>query len=172
MLKIVGSILILCCSAGLGMAGSQDLKKHCMELRILKQAVYMLRGEIKYSKAPLPEAFGALAARVASPFGEFFLNLERELGLQDGRSLSQLWREGVKQELRTTCLSREEKERLQQLGEGLGYLDLEMQLSTIQLYLEQLDGDIARAQEEIRTKQKLYRSLGVAGGIFLVILLV
>ena len=172
MLKIVGCILILCCSAGLGAAGSLDLKRHCMELRILKQAVYMLRGEIKYAKAPLPEAFGSLGERLTSPCGEFFSNLEKELALRDGRSLSQVWQEEMKRSLGATCLGKEEKERLGQLGEGLGYLDLEMQLSTMELYLEQLEGDIARAQEEIQTKQKLYRSLGVAGGIFLVILLV
>ncbi len=47
-----------------------------------------------------------------------------------------------------------------------------MQLSSIDLYLEQLELGIREAQEAARTKQKLYQSLGVAGGIFLVILLV
>ena len=58
------------------------------------------------------------------------------------------------------------------MGEVLGYLDLEMQLSSIELYLEQLELCIRESQEAARTKQKLYQSLGVAGGIFLVILLV
>ena len=74
--------------------------------------------------------------------------------------------------LKKSSLRREEKEKLGRLGEGLGYLDLEMQLSTMELYLEQLEGDIQRAEEEIQSKQRLYRSLGVAGGIFLVILLI
>lgn len=172
MLKILGCILVLACSAGLGAAGSMDLKKHCMELRFLKQAVYMLRGEIKYSKAPLPEAFAAIAERVPVPFSEYFSRLAQELSRPGGKSLEVLWREEIGRSLNKSFLRREEKEKLGQLGEGLGYLDLEMQLSTIELYLEQLEEDIALAQEEIRTKQKLYQSLGVAGGIFLVILLV
>ncbi|MCI8853770.1 MAG: hypothetical protein HFI31_03680 [Lachnospiraceae bacterium] len=172
MLKIVGSLLILCCSAGLGAAGAGDLKKHCMELRLLKQALYMLRGEIKYSRAPLPEAFGALADRLPSPFGEFFSGMREELGRRDGRGLSRIWKEEMSRSLKKSSLRREEKEKLGRLGEGLGYLDLEMQLSTMELYLEQLEGDIQRAEEEIQSKQRLYRSLGVAGGIFLVILLI
>ncbi|MBQ8184748.1 MAG: stage III sporulation protein AB [Lachnospiraceae bacterium] len=172
MLKLLGSLLVLACSAGLGVAGSMDLKRHCMELRLLKQAVYMLRGEIKHAKAPLPEAFGALAGRMASPFSEFFANLAQGLVSGEGRSLKELWEKEIRESLKQSTLRRDEKQRFQQLGEGLGYLDLEMQMSTIELYLEQLEGDIARAQEELQTKQKLYQSLGIAGGIFLVILLV
>ena len=47
-----------------------------------------------------------------------------------------------------------------------------MQLSSMELYLEQLELGIQKAQEELAGKQKLYQSLGVAGGIFLVILLI
>lgn len=172
MLKILGSLLVLCCSAGLGMAGASDLKRHCMELRLLKQAVYMLRGEIKYSRAPLSEAFGILGDRLPSPLAEFFVGLEKELGRRDGRDLSRIWQEEITRSLKKSSLRREEKEKLKRLGQGLGYLDLEMQLSTLELYLEQLEGDIQRAEEEIQSKQRLYRSLGVAGGIFLVILLI
>lgn len=172
MLKWLGSLLVLICSAGLGAAGSVDVKRHCMELRLLKQAVYMLRGEIKYSKAPLPEAFGVLAKRISPPFSLFFQNLEEELNKREGRSLQELWRVEIEKSLKQSMLRKEEKKKLEQLGEGLGYLDLEMQLSTMDLYLEQLEEDIKRAQEELHTKQKLYQSLGVAGGIFLVILLV
>jgi len=46
------------------------------------------------------------------------------------------------------------------------------QLSAIELYLEQLELGIRNAQETMAAKQKLYQSLGVAGGAFLVILLV
>ena len=57
------------------------------------------------------------------------------------------------------------------LGEVLGYLDTEMQLSAIGLYQEQLEQGIAEAQEQMEGRQKLYQSLGIAGGVFLVILL-
>lgn len=172
MLKILGSILVLLCSAGLGAAGSMDLKRHCMELRFLKQAVYMLRGEIKYSKAPLPEAFGSLSERLPAPFSVFFAHLAEELLRPEGQNLGEVWKQEIERSLKESCLKKEEKQKLQSLGESLGYLDLEMQLSTIELYLEQLEDDINLAQEEIRTKQKLYQSMGIAGGIFLVILLI
>jgi len=172
MLKLMGSMLVLLCSVGLGMAGAGELKAHCMELRLLKQAIYMLRGEVKYAKSTLPEAFGMLAVRVGPPFAGFFGNLEQELAWQQGRSFRDLWDEEIERSLGKSTLRREELEKLKRLGEGLGYLDLEMQLATIELYLEQLEEDISKAGQELHTKQKLYRSLGMAAGVFLVILLV
>ena len=53
----------------------------------------------------------------------------------------------------------------------LGYLDTEMQLSAIRLYLEHLEQSLAEAQEQMGSRQRLYQSLGIAGGVFLVILL-
>lgn len=172
MVKLVGCVLVLLCSGALGTAGAWDLKRHCTELQLLKQAIYMLRGEIKYSRATLPEIFGILAERAAAPFSDFFGNLEQEMARQEGRSLKQIWEQEMKRSLADSSLKKEEKRKLGLLGDGLGYLDLEMQLSTIELYLEQLNEDMAKASGELEEKQKLYRSLGIAGGVFLVILLV
>ena len=172
MIKGIGALLILASAAGIGVSFGNDLKGRCMELRMLKQMIYMLRGEIKYTKTPLPEAFASIAVRMREPFGSFLEELAEQMGHPGKGSFGELWQERIKTRLSGTHLKREDKEQLGGLGEVLGYLDLEMQLSSIDLYLEQLELGIREAQEAARTKQKLYQSLGVAGGIFLVILLV
>lgn len=172
MLKLIGSLLILTSAAGMGLSFSADLKKHCMELRLLKQLIYMLRGEIKYTKTPLPEAFSNMADRLPEPFGPFLRETAEEMRGMEGKSFCELWREQVEKCLSGTRLTKEEREQLGDLGEVLGYLDLEMQLSSLELYLERLELCIREAQETMAAKQKLYQSLGVAAGIFLVILLI
>lgn len=172
MLKAVGAAMILISTAGIGASLSGDLKRHYMELRILKQLFYMLRGEIKYTRTPLPEAFAHISARLPEPFCTFLQKTAQEMENLGGRAFEELWREQIRRELSRTHLTREDKERLEDLGEVLGYLDFEMQLSSIELYLEQLELGIRNSQETIAPKQKLYQSLGVAGGVFLVILLV
>ncbi len=47
-----------------------------------------------------------------------------------------------------------------------------MQLAAIDLYLEQLDAESPRHWRTEGSKERLYRSLGMAGGIFLVIMLI
>ena len=172
MLKLAGAILILVSATGIGASYSVDLKKRCRELRILKQMLYMLRGEIKYTKTPLPEAFPRMALRLPEPFSSFLERTAEEMAHLDGRPFAELWQDQIRRQLSGTHLKREDKEQLCTLGEVLGYLDLEMQLSAIELYLEQLELGIRNAQETMAAKQKLYQSLGVAGGAFLVILLV
>ena len=172
MLKIAGACMIVAAASGIGMSFGADLKRRCRELRMLKQLVYMLRGEIKYTKTPLPEAFVHISVRLPAPFGPFLAGVAKEMGMADGRTFGELWRAQIQAALSGSCLSRLDKEQLGTLGEVLGYLDLEMQLSAIDLYLEQLENGIREAQSSIASKQKLYQSLGVAGGIFLVILLI
>ena len=81
MLKGVGALLILASAAGIGASFSSDLKGRCMELRLLKQMIYMLRGEIKYTKTPLPEAFASIAVRIKEPFGSFLVQYRKKLHL-------------------------------------------------------------------------------------------
>ena len=71
MLKLAGACLIMVSTAGIGVSFGSDLKRRSQELRILKQLIYMLRGEIKYTKTPLPEAFYHISVRLPRPFGPF-----------------------------------------------------------------------------------------------------
>jgi len=113
-----------------------------------------------------------MALRLPEPFSSFLERTAEEMAHLDGRPFAELWQDQIRRQLSGTHLKREDKEQLCTLGEVLGYLDLEMQLSAIELYLEQLELGIRNAQETMAAKQKLYQSLGVAGGAFLVILLV
>ena len=55
--------------------------------------------------------------------------------------------------------------------EHLGYLDVDMQERTLKLYLEQLDLTIDYLRQNQREKCRLYTSLGIMGGMFLVIVM-
>ena len=171
MLKITGAVMILAAGTGLGMSYSMDLKRHLQELRQLKQLLYMLRGEIKYTRTPLPEAFCHISERTAAPFSGFLIAVAEKIEATDGKPFSKIWKEEAQKVLRKTHLKREEREQLEALGEVLGYLDQEMQLASLELYAEQLEAGILDAKENIRAKQRVYQSLGIAGGVFLVILL-
>ena len=58
------------------------------------------------------------------------------------------------------------------MGEHLGYLALEMQMKQLSLYEENLEEEISRLKEEASVKKRLYRSLGILGGLLLAVLLI
>ena len=51
-------------------------------------------------------------------------------------------------------------------------MDLEMQMKQLSLYEKNLEEDISRLKEEASRKKRLYRSLGILGGLLLAVLLV
>ena len=65
-----------------------------------------------------------------------------------------------------------DKENLVRFGENLGYLDREMQLGTIDLYLNQLEEEINEQAIVARERTKLYNVLGIMAGIFITIVMI
>ena len=61
---------------------------------------------------------------------------------------------------------------MERVGENFGYLDVQMQLKNLELYMEQAQVLIEKAQKELMDRQKLARTLSLMCGLFLVILLI
>ena len=66
----------------------------------------------------------------------------------------------------------EERELLKRVGENFGYLDTQMQLKNLELYIGQTEALIQKAQEELRDRQRTAGALSLMCGLFLVILLI
>ena len=86
-------------------------------------------------------------------------------------SFSELWDLAIENNLGETALRKGDLDQLKVLGANMGYLDEEMQLNTLQLYLDQLDCEIQSAGEGLAEKRRLCNCLGVMGGILIVIVL-
>lgn len=171
LVKIAGSSLIVCSCSAIGFLVSNNLKERIGELELIKKIFLMMRGEIKYNHATLSEAFGTIGKRLKSPYSFVLLQMSEQLDSLEGQPLSQIWEQNLKEMLKASCLCKEDKEKLLQLGSQLGYLDMEMQLNTIDWYLEQIQEETKSARENLKRNGKLYQTMGVMAGIFLVILM-
>ena len=174
LLKYLGAALILISAPGLGMYLAGQWKERLRLLEKLRQMIYFLKGEITYSHAPLAEALERVGRRSGGPLGDMFVRASERICTQEGESLQEIW----SGETRTMAagaknlpLTRADLEQFTALGEHLGYLDVDMQERTLLLYLEQLDLSIEYLQSHRQEKCRLYTSLGVMGGIFLVIVM-
>ena len=75
-------------------------------------------------------------------------------------------------ELHDTSLSKRDKYQLIQFGENLGYLDKEMQMNTLDLFLAQMEEEIYELSKTVKEKTYLYNSLGIMAGIFISIIMI
>lgn len=171
MLKFVGMMLVLGGSTGIGISMAKELDQRIEELRILQQLILALRGEIRYRHLPLSEAFLSLAEHAPAPFDGFFDHVAKELECRKGNTAEEIWKRNLKKHLSVLHLNRQELAALGQLGNMLGYLDVEMQVNMLDYYLEQLKISAAQAVEAAKSRRKLYQYMGVLGGAALVIVI-
>jgi stage III sporulation protein AB len=170
-LKIAGFILIIASSTGFGIMSGRDLKVRLDNLRYIKKLMLMLRGEIKYLKAPLGEAFFNVGKRAKMPFDSFFNKIALEIDSLECESFYKIWCKYIDEELGKIKLNKRDCLTLKRVGEHLGYMDKEMQLGMIDLYVEQLEEEIKASKESMDGKIRVYNCLGVAIGVFTVVIM-
>ena len=79
------------------------------------------------------------------------------------------FRESAGKCLDLDCLSQEERDRFYSLGDQLGYLGLDMQLKQMDLMEKETEYAIRELRKDFCEKRKLYRSMGILGGIFVAV---
>lgn len=167
--QTVGILLTVLSSSALGFGASMGLAGRVRNLREMQKMMELLKGEIRYFAVPLQEAFAAVALRCPEPFAEFLKKTAQEMECRDGRTLAVILDENSKVLRKETGLRPDDIQQFLRAGAGLGYLDQEMQLRTISVYLEELERECRMAEEEYQGKGKVYRCLGVMGGLFLAV---
>ena len=170
--KIIGSFLVISSSAGMGFYFSGELKCRIEDLNELKKLIGLLLGDIRYASTPLPEAISALARRSSGHFEAFLKNVACKLNELSGATFFEIWKEAVERDLADTSMTKKDKFQLIQLGENLGYLDKDMQLNTLDLYLSRLEEEITDLTKTAKEKTYLFRSLGIMAGVFISIIMI
>ena len=136
MLKLAGSILVITVSVLYGWQVRRELQEHVEQLVAMKEMFLMLWGEISYTMTPLKEAFLQIASQGKEPFSSFLLKAAEELE-ENESSMGCFWNRLVEQESNKFLFNEEERGLLQRAGENFGYLDGQMQLKNLEMYMEQ-----------------------------------
>ena len=171
-LKIVGCILVIASSTGMGFFFSSEMRCRIEDLKELRKLIGLLKGDIRYANTPLPEAISVIARRYKGSFYPFFEHVSSKLQELSGRTFSQLWKDAVEKEMTNTSLTKKDKNQLISFGENLGYLDKDMQMNTFELYLSQLEEEIADLSKTVKERAYLYNSLGIMAGVFISIVMI
>lgn len=169
-LKVIGLICMIAGGAGVGYSMSVQVGRRYRQLQALQRMVAFLMGEITYGNTPLPEALKHAAERMEEPFASFLNELAKEMMKFPSKTFAELFSQNVYHHLKGSSLDKKDLEMLCHMGTSLGYLDRDMQLRTLQLYETELNQEVVAAYETMPGRQKLYQTLGIMGGLFLVIL--
>lgn len=171
-MKIIGSILVIAFSTVAGFKLGNSYKERIAQLKMVKQFLILLRGEIRYHKTPIDEALKNVHGRSGKEIDTMLEFILDEINKDDKREFKEIWREGVIVLKNNSDLSTADLNKLLDFGENIGFLNVDGQLSNIDLYLENLEEDIKSLTAKTDEKCRIYNVCGVLTGIFIVLLIV
>ncbi len=172
LIKIMGAAMILTSAAVLGFMKAEKYRERLRELRNLQVALHMLSSEIRYTATPVPLAFAKIGSRVDKPVSLFFLKCAQLLEENPEEEFSQMWRRTIEEHFSETAMESIDLELLLSISSFLGISDQQHQEKQINLILHQLDQVEKEAFEAMHKNQRMWRYLGVIGGLMLVLMLI
>lgn len=170
-IKLLGSILVLLSSGFLGYMLSTDCIKRPQQLRELQSLLQMFENRISYLSDVLTEAFDKVQKCSKSEAGVFFAAACEKLRTDRSLNAAAAWEASVRENIKKTALDKEDEEILISFGKILGSSDLDGQIKNIRLTVEQLKMQEDKAEKSRSKNEGMYKSLGILGGIAVVIAL-
>lgn len=171
MLRIIGGILVITATSGAGFTYGMWLQEYMETLLYLRNVIYLLKGELEYTNAPLDEVFGRVRRRVKEPYARWLEVMAHQVAEREGKAFFKIWTQSVDRCLGELHLKKEHTILLKELGACLGQMDSESESRNFQLYLERMEQEIEKERTGMASKRRIGNCLGVMSGIFLVILL-
>lgn len=170
-LKFLGASLIVFAAYIYGYNISSIYRKRVCHLEDLLLGLEMFLAEVNYGLTPLPQAFINIGHRLKEPVGNLFTDSAALMQKSKGLSARECWLKALKKNSATLELSREGMELADRLGHLWGKGDKNGQLKQIALIQELLRQALREAQKEYQKNDKLWKYLGLLGGLTLVIFL-
>jgi len=168
---IAGALALVAGCTALGFYFAAQEGFRVQDLQEFKKALMILSSEIEHLRAPLPIACANIAKRTKAPVSEIFSQFSNLLTENEGETAYQLWSQAIEGQKKRSYLAAEDWDVLEGFGKTLGYLDKQMQQSAITVTIDYINEKTTSLQTQSDKSRRMYRSLGVIGGLLLVVLL-
>ena len=157
--KILGCVLIILSCSAFGVDKSREISAHRKELEELQRIFTLIQTKLEYIKMPMEELLGSMNE-------EWLLKIAKELKTVQGKTFQEIWQTNISRYYQNSFLTKSELEELKQIGKHISRPE------AIRLYLLQLEEAIKDTREEEKEKKKLYQSMGILIGVFIVLVLI
>jgi stage III sporulation protein AB len=170
--KWAGALLILAAATIWGNQQAAWLRRRVRQLEDFRLALRLLSAEIGYTATPLPRALETVAGRLRDPqVRQFFREAGERLRHPETGDASVAWLEAARSLQGQMALEKEDWPVLMRAAAGLGGLGRENQIQQLEAAEAQLASHTAEAAGHCQSGERMWRYLGVMGGVALVILL-
>ena len=89
----------------------------------------------------------------------------------EGEKGEEIWKKAVLNWKQKTYLEKQDIDAILCFGYSMGYLDITQQKASICLLLQYIEMTLAQLQQKKKQQQKLYSSMGILGGMLIIVIL-
>lgn len=168
-LKILGAILIIAGSGGVGYSMVLSHKREEDALKALICAIEFMISELKFRLTALPILCSMASEQITGPVSGVLANLAELLASQNAPDAGMCVEVALKNAVR---LPDKTAGNIRRLGQSLGRFDLQGQLSGLQAVAELTQRDLLGMQADRQMRIRAYTTLSLCAGVALVILFV
>lgn len=172
MFRLLAAILILYGSIGFSFRLCQELRQRLRSIEQMQEIFRLFQSEISYSRAALPDVCLAVSGRVSEPYKGTMREIYEETIKRSGTQFPDIWHAKMTQCLEKLPLKKEEREIFLEFGNRLGVCDWEMQVAMLEKHRAQLEGLYIQLKSAMANKEKVITSMGILGGLMLIIILI
>lgn len=171
MFRLVGAVMLLFGTGGYSVCCCRDMHRRLHCLYEMKRMFEIFYSQIGYCAADFPETCKMAECYMESPFSEMLHAVSEEAEKNTGKPIPRIWEEQVKSCFLQSALKKEDKALLMELSRSLGCADKELQKQAINNQSAALCAKIQKTETHMAEREKMVMSLGIMGGLLLVIIL-
>lgn len=171
MLKLTGVFLLIGGAVGFSYSLCNDRRAQLQLLKEIRYMYQLMQSEMQYTRVPLPQIFKNLSSTISAPLGNILWRIAEGMTLAQEQSFEEIWQKEMAAGLKNNTLTKEQKKALFRFPECVTLSDCDGQAKALQRQVDEFGRWILQLEEEEKSKNKVIMSLGLAVGIFLVILL-
>ena len=169
----MGILLVVSGCTAFGFLVAKGFLTRVRQLRELERLIGYMSGEVRYRREILAQAFYNVSKKCKEPFASWLGGLADNLK-QGPLTLDfdSIWREAAGELYLLSAFKQEDMEYVYNLGQTIGYLDVQAQEQGLMLLQGDLNRHIQRLESEMKERIRVAMILGTVVGILLVIMFV
>lgn len=171
LMKIAGGMLVLIASSGIGQTIGKNQEILVRELAELLSMLRLIKSELRYAINELPEAFADMAPRLKGSIGELCSNMAQLLENGYALSFQEAWDISMQKLGKESRLGKGHLSYVEKLGGILGHMDVDAQIAQLELLENAMIHEYESEREKTGQIKKLAGSIGILGGLFLIIIM-
>ena len=171
MLRVLGSLMILAGSFGIGLWYRAQFNGRLRAVRTLRAILERLCSEVRYGRSTLPECCSHAAKNFPPPFGGALEKTGQRMRDNTGISFGETFQTEFEEALSELPLHREDRESFLQFTRQACHADGQMQLRMMEESIERLVQTEKALEEENAGKCRMAVGLGAMSGMLLILIL-